>query len=145
MLPMIDICAGVFIAHELPRVAHVSRSVVREAPPCRDWLAGLLSRAGWRGRDNVTAWSIVMRESNGDPNVGNGGLFQLKSAVWSSTDIWPDDINDPAQNVAAARELFDRYGWRPWGITRDGSGIDARLCATKAQPDCCTPTVRSFR
>lgn len=123
---LVDTCIGAFIADDRPRVEHVSRSVVREAPPCRDWLAGLLARAGWRGRDNVTAWSIVMRESNGRPEVANGGLFQLKSAVWSDTEIWPDDINDPVQNVAAARELFDLYGWRPWGITRDGSGIDAR-------------------
>jgi hypothetical protein len=67
-----------------------------------------------------------MRESNGRPDVGTGGLFQLKAAVWASTDYWPADINDPAQNAAAAFKLYKSYGWRPWGITANGDGIDAR-------------------
>ncbi len=126
MLPMIEALGGYIDADVLPRVPRVSRSYVREAPPCRDWLAGLLADAGWHGRDNITAWSIVMRESNGRPDVGTGGLFQLKAAVWASTDYWPADINDPAQNAAAAFKLYKSYGWRPWGITANGDGIDAR-------------------
>lgn len=126
MLPMLEALGGYVTAAPPPRVEHVSRSVVREAPPCRDWLAGLLADAGWHGRDNITAWSIVMRESNGKPGVGTGGLFQLKASVWASTDIWPDNINDAAQNAAAARKLWQRAGWRPWGITASGDGIDAR-------------------
>ena len=126
MLPMIEAWGGYITATPPPRVQHVSRSVVREAPPCRDWLAGLLADVGWHGRDNVTAWSIVMRESNGQPGVGTGGLFQLKAAVWAGTKYWPVDISDPYQNAAAARKLWQRAGWRPWGITASGDGIDAR-------------------
>lgn len=123
---LIDTAVGAFLAHELPRVPRVSRSYVREAPPCRDWLAGLLSRAGWQGRDNRTAWAIVMRESNGRPDIGTGGLFQLKASVWAGTDIWPPNINDATQNAAAAHKLWKRAGWRPWGITHNGYGIDSR-------------------
>lgn len=126
MLLMIEALGGYIAVDPLPRVDHVSRAYVREAPPCRDWLAGLLADAGWHGRDNVTAWSIVMRESNGRPEVGTGGLFQLKASVWAGTDIWPADISDPQQNAAAAFKLWQRAGWRPWGITRSGNGIDAR-------------------
>jgi hypothetical protein len=123
---MIEALGGYIDTDALPRVPRVSRAYVREAPPCRDWLAGLLADAGWHGRDNVTAWSIVMRESNARPDVGTGGLFQLKAAVWASTDYWPADINDPRQNAAAAFELWTDHGWRPWGITANGDGIDAR-------------------
>jgi len=123
---LIDTAVGAFLAHDLPRLDHVTRSYVREAPPCRDWLAGLLARAGWFGEDNRTAWSIVMRESNGRPDVGTGGLFQLKASVWAGTDIWPADISNPHQNAAAAHKLWKRAGWRPWGITQSGNGIDAR-------------------
>ena len=123
---LIDTAVGAFLAHDLPRVDRVTRSYVREAPPCRDWLAGLLARAGWRGEDNRTAWAIVMRESNGRPDVGTGGLFQLKASVWAGTDIWPSNINDATQNAAAAHKLWKRAGWRPWGITHNGQGIDSR-------------------
>jgi hypothetical protein len=123
---LIDTFVGAYIANELPRVAHVSRSVVRTAPPCRDWLAGLLARAGWHGENNRTAWAIVMRESNGQPSVHDGGLFQLKASVWAGSDIWPADITDPVQNAAAAHKLWRRASWRPWGITPNGQGIDAR-------------------
>jgi hypothetical protein len=123
---LIDTAVGAFLAHDLPRVDRVTRSYVREAPPCRDWLAGLLARAGWTGEDNRTAWAIVMRESNGRPDVGTGGLFQLKASVWAGTDIWPSNINDATQNAAAAHKLWKRSGWRPWGITHNGNGIDSR-------------------
>ena len=126
MLPMLEALGGYVTASPPPRVEHVSRSVVREAPPCRDWLAGLLADAGWRGRDLKTAWAIVMRESNGRPDVGTGGLFQLKASVWAGTDIWPADISNPDQNAAAAFKLWKRSGWRPWGITQNGHGIDSR-------------------
>ena len=126
MLPMLEAFGGVIAADDLPRLPRVTRSFVREAPPCRDWLAGLLARAGWTGADNVTAWAIVMRESNGRPDVGTGGLFQLKASVWAGTDIWPNDISNPHQNAAAAYKLWQRAGWRPWGITHNGNGIDSR-------------------
>ena len=126
MLLMIEALGGYIAADDLPRLPRVTRSYVREAPPCRDWLAGLLARTGWHGRDNVTAWSIVMRESNGRPDVGTGGLFQLKASVWAGTDIWPADISNPHQNAAAAYKLWKRVGWRPWGITHNGHGIDSR-------------------
>ena len=122
---MIEAWAG-FVTANIPRVEQVSRSYVREAPPCRDWLAGLLADVGWHGRDNRTAWAIVMRESNGRPDVGSGGLFQLKASVWAGTDIWPADITDPYQNAATAHKLWKRFGWRPWGITHSGNGIDSR-------------------
>jgi len=67
-----------------------------------------------------------MRESNGQPGVGSGGLFQLKASVWAGTDIWPADISDPQQNAAAAFKLWQRAGWRPWGITHNGQGVDDR-------------------
>jgi hypothetical protein len=123
---MIEAWGGFVAVDKLPRVPRVTRSYVREAPPCRDWLAGLLFRAGWRGEDNRTAWAIVMRESNGRPDVGTGGLFQLKASVWAGTDIWPSNINDATQNAAAAHKLWKRSGWRPWGITHNGQGVDSR-------------------
>jgi len=55
VLLMLEALGGYIDADVLPRVQHVSRSYVREAPPCRDWLAGLLARAGWHGRNNKTA------------------------------------------------------------------------------------------
>lgn len=129
---LLDAFVGAFIAPETPivydRVAAVSRDFDRR-PACRDRLALMLARVGWHGRQNRTAWAIVQRESNGRADVVSGGaygLFQLQASVWAGTSIWPDDPLDAEDNARAARKLWKRSSWRPWGLNASGSDVDAR-------------------
>lgn len=104
----------------------VSRSYTRPAP-CLDPLAETIARAGWTGRDARIAWAIAQRESNGDPTTewgGAYGLFQIQASAWEGTDYWPANPYDADENAAAAYRLWDDYGWMPWGINDDGTGMD---------------------
>lgn len=109
------------------RVERATRSVVRECP---DPLARLLADHGWTGMQNRVAWAVVMRESNGRPDVvagGGYGLFQLQAEAWDDSAWWDwDSILDPEANARMARYVYDEHGWRPWGLTNDGTAVDDR-------------------
>lgn len=73
---------------------------------------------------NVTA--IALAESRGVPEAvspanTNGtvdrGLMQVNSVHGYDADA----LLDPAQNMAAAREIFDQQGWGAWSTWNDGS------------------------
>lgn len=128
---LLDVFAGYMIA-DRPPVTHVSRSVIRESPSCRDRLARLIAGAGWHGVDNRIAWAIAQRESNGQPQTvsqGAYGLMQLQASAHSDKSWWDwDTVLTARGNLRMARALFNSNGWRPWGIERVGSSwaVDAR-------------------
>ncbi len=83
---------------------------VRDA---QDWTA-LVSQYEW---DVARALAVVACESSGFPfAVGIEpphrfvGLFQ----IWTGHRWTEEDLMDPAINVAAAYELYERSGWAPW-------------------------------
>jgi hypothetical protein len=103
------------------------RSSTKARPPlCRDQLAQLLARAGWASRkQNRIAWAVVMRESRGiETQISNGqdiGLFQLNRTAWGSSSWWDEQLLlEGSYNARAARKLWQRHGWQPWGLTLDG-------------------------
>lgn len=74
------------------------------------------------GQDSFMAKKIVWCESSFRPQVihknRNGsvdvGLFQVNSVHRQST----TDMQDPVKNIAFAKKLFDKQGWKPWVCRR---------------------------
>lgn len=96
---------------------------------CDDPLVRLLHATGWRGQQLRIAYAVVWRESNGRPDVvgdGGYGLFQLQASAHHTKPWWDYDLlMEDTYNAAAAYQLWQSNGWRPWGLTRDGN-LDAR-------------------
>lgn len=96
---------------------------------CPDPLVQLLYATGWRDSQLRIAYAVVWRESNGRPDaVGDGGygLFQLQASAHHTKPWWDYDLlMDDTYNAAAAFQLWESNGWRPWGLTADGD-LDAR-------------------
>lgn len=96
---------------------------------CDDPLVRLLHDTGWRGQQLRIAYAVVWRESNGRPDaIGDGGygLFQLQASAHHTKPWWDYELlMDDTYNAAAAYQLWQSNGWRPWGLTRDGQ-LDAR-------------------
>ena len=99
-----------------------------DAPICKDKMVAIIKEAGWKGRDVRIAWSVSWRESNHRPDVVSGGaygLFQLQN-VHAGASWWDwDTILEPKANARMAYRFFKDAGWQPWGLTRDGRGVDA--------------------
>lgn len=106
-------------------------------PPsaCRDKVARMLWRAGFRGEKNRVAWSITWRESRhqnlvpGHPqyNGADVGTWQINRPTWSGARWWSEaSMSDPARQSRIVYRVLSKRGtyWRPWGITSDGRGID---------------------
>lgn len=93
---------------------------------CR--LVHTLERAGFHGRDLKVAWAVVMRESGGNARmVTNGqdvGLFQWNMPTHPQ--YTRAQLLDGPTNARIAYRTVRREGWRPWGLTRSGTGVDAR-------------------
>ena len=102
---------------------------VLDIPECADPLVRLLHDTGWRGEQLRIAYAVVWRESNGRPDaIGDGGygLFQLQKSAHMTKPWWDDNLlMDDVYNAAAAFELWQDNGWRPWGLTKAGA-LDAR-------------------
>jgi hypothetical protein len=93
---------------------------------CR--LVHTLERAGFTGRDVRIGWAVVMRESGGQARqVTNGadyGLFQINRPTHPGYSR--AQLLDGPTNARIARRIVAREGWRPWGLNRSGTGVDAR-------------------
>lgn len=96
---------------------------------CDDPLVRLLYSTGWRDEQLRIAYAVVWRESNGRPDVvgdGGYGLFQLQASAHHTKPWWDYELlMDDTYNAAAAYQLWQSNGWRPWGLTRDGD-LDPR-------------------
>lgn len=76
--------------------------------------------------DPDTAVAIAKAESSMDTNAvnpeahngctGSIGLMQIACVNYTGN---KEDLKDPALNLKIARSLYERDGWRPWGVCRD--------------------------
>ena len=87
--------------------------------PCKDKVVAWIEQAGFTGIERRVAWSIAMRESNGQPNEATWpdlGLMQLNAPSWQGSKYWPADVYDPIDNLGAVRKMVRDMGWQPWGL-----------------------------
>jgi hypothetical protein len=87
--------------------------------PCKDQVVNWIEQAGFTGIERRVAWSIAMRESNGNPNESSYpdlGLMQLNAPSWQGTKYWPANVYDPIDNLGAVRKMVRDMGWQPWGL-----------------------------
>lgn len=84
----------------------------------------IVSRYDW---DYQTAYAVCMAESGGNPNatnmndkhsgcVGSYGLMQIACIHTSGV----GEV-DPEKNMAKAYEIYQRSGWKPWGVFTSGA------------------------
>lgn len=76
--------------------------------------------------DPDTAYAIAQAESslladavNPEKHrgcIGSYGLFQI-ACVHNTQD--PEQLKDVDFNIKKAREIYDQYGWKPWGAYSD--------------------------
>lgn len=99
------------------------------APPAdRCTIIRTLKHAGFTGDDLRVAWAVVMRESGGDSRqITNGvdyGLFQINRPTHPQ--YRTSDLLRGIPNARIAYRIVQREGWRPWGLNRSGTAVDAR-------------------
>ena len=98
---------------------------------CKNELAQVLYRAGFRGDKLREAWAIAMRESGGQADIGPGnphfngsdwGLFQFNKPSWGHVSWWDDKKMLDADYNASIAFKISKGGsyWLPWGLTGDG-------------------------
>lgn len=120
----------------VPFVAAVVAAGVLVSPvpvvskPCSDPVVQVIRDAGWKGKQVRVAYGVAWRESNFHvteiSSSGDYGLFQLNAATWQGTKYWPAQPLDALSNAKAAHRLWRDASWRPWGLNRDGTGVDMR-------------------
>jgi hypothetical protein len=103
---------------------------------CRDRVAKILHRAGFRGHSHRIAWAVVMRESKGQNlderspwYTGALGIFQVQTSAHSRKPWWSRAaMLDPDRQARIVYLHMTNRGkyWRPWGLTPNGRGVDAR-------------------
>jgi hypothetical protein len=96
---------------------------------CPEWI-GLAIDVGWPTEQLPTLDRVLFREStcrpdafnDDDPNGGSRGLAQV-NGVWLDWFLpslgiahTMNDLFDPATNLRAALAIWQRSGWRPWGL-----------------------------
>jgi hypothetical protein len=102
---------------------------------CRDKVARMLWKAGFRGRANHIAWSITWREShhrNLDESspwyTGALGMWQIQTSAHSGKPWWSRSaMLDPlTQSRIVYRHMTNRgRTWTPWGLNPRGDAMDA--------------------
>lgn len=110
--------------------SRASRDVDRQ-PVCRDRLAQVLWRAGFRGESWRTAWAIAMRESRGQSldesspwYTGALGIFQIQTSAHSGKPWWSRAaMLDPDRQARIVFRHMTGGGrdWRHWGIGPGGT------------------------
>jgi hypothetical protein len=96
-----------------------------------DQIANVARNAGFSGNDLITAVSVAMAESGGNPKalgdlgIGNGsfGLWQINS--YYHPEYGPDFtvLYDPQTNANAAFAIYSQagYAFKPWSTFNNGS------------------------
>lgn len=105
-----------------PAVAHAK-------PICRDPIVKVIKDAGFKGAHVRIAYAVAWRESNhrpGESTYPDLGLFQLNKPSWGRTKYWPANPLNAQQNARAAHRIWRDHSWRPWGLNRNGTGVDTR-------------------
>lgn len=93
---------------------------------CEDVQVMRLYRTGFRGKNLVEAWAIMMRESGGRPDAisatGDYGVFQFNRAAHSDQPWWDTEkLLTWEYNMQVAYDMTDGgRTWYPWDI--DGRG-----------------------
>ena len=124
-------------------IAEMMMGVVLAMPPkakpeppakCRDEVALMLWRAGFRGQKNAIAWSVTHRESkhqNLDESSpwysGALGMWQIQTSAHSGNRWWSRAamLNPERQSRIVYLHMTKRGTyWRPWGLTSNGNGLD---------------------
>ena len=105
-------------------------------PPakCRDKVALMLWRAGFRGNKNAIAWAVTHRESkhqNLDESSpwysGALGMWQIQTSAHSGNRWWSRAaMLNPERQSRIVYLYMTKRGtyWRPWGLTSNGNGLD---------------------
>jgi hypothetical protein len=108
----------------------------KPTPPsaCRDKVARMLWRVGFRGEVNRIAWSITHRESkhrNLDESSpwysGALGMWQIQTSAHAGRPWWSRSamLNAERQSRIVYRHMTKRGTfWQPWGLNRSGTGMD---------------------
>jgi hypothetical protein len=123
---VVGVLAGILIGFPL-----ASRA---EAGDCR--VVNILKQAGFRGEPLRIAYAVVMRESKGmnlDERspwyTGALGIFQIQTSAHSNKPWWSRSamLNPQRQARIVYLHMTNRGKyWRPWGLTPNGKGVDAR-------------------
>lgn len=93
---------------------------------CDDVQVKRLYKTGFRGKNLVEAWAVMMRESGGRPDAisatGDYGVFQFNRAAHSKQSWWDTDkLLTWEYNMQVAYDMTDGgRTWYPWDI--DGRG-----------------------
>lgn len=93
---------------------------------CDDVQVKRLYKTGFRGKNLVEAWAVMMRESGGRPDAisatGDYGVFQFNRAAHSNQSWWDTDkLLTWEYNMQVAYDMTDGgRTWYPWDI--DGRG-----------------------
>lgn len=97
---------------------------------CRDRLARMLHRVGFRGHSNRMAYAIVMRESKGQSLdessrwfSGALGIWQIQTSAHRGKWWWSRSamLDQERQSRIVYRYMSNRgTWWRAWGLTPDG-------------------------
>ena len=83
------------------------------------------------GENSNKAGDIAIRESGGNASAVNdtrgkrhppGQTAEKSIGLWQINVLahpqWDEEwLKDPRNNAAAAFELFQKYGWKPWKLT----------------------------
>ena len=97
-------------------------------PKCHDPIVNVIRDVGWRGKHVRVAYAVAWRESNHTPSESTHpdlGLFQINAPSWQGTRYWPSSPLDARSNAKAAHRIWKSYSWTPWGLTADGTGVNA--------------------
>jgi hypothetical protein len=112
--------------YEGPKTTVVAQEAKKQKK-CKDPIVKIIKKAGWKDNDVRIAWAVSWRESRHQHGVEYGGaygLFQLQN-VHSNKPWWDwNTIHNHQSNANMARQLWKGSGWGPWGITKDGEGMD---------------------
>ena len=90
------------------------------------YLYDLISRYDWNFDE---AYAIMTGESKGNPNAINKNDYHKTGNCWGSYGLFqlacfrgtPEELLDPETNVRMAYELWQKEGWKPWGVYNDKS------------------------
>lgn len=98
---------------------------------CRNSLARMLHRVGFRGHNNRMAYAIVMRESKGQNlnessrwYTGALGIWQVQTSAHRNKSWWSRSamLNPQRQSRLMFLHLTNRgRDWRHWGLTQRGT------------------------